>query len=187
MIFPVVRYEKNPGVITSYSIHYTKLYEAFCALIFGSGTSLVGIILQRNWSSYVYPWLQDSGNLTYVNSLFAKVTELCSPLVVWEMSAVKFPINSYEIYFLAMMFGCGAYIIGSMITYRKPYNLDRMLHRGAYSENGIEEKTGIWTWKNIYKKLVGIDKDYTTGDKVIAWSVFGYSIGLQFVIRNNFV
>jgi Na+/proline symporter len=155
---------------------------AFCALIFGSGTSLTGITLQRTWSSHVYPWLQESGNIKYVSSLFEGVNSIFSPYIVWEMNPVKFPVNSYEIYFLAMMFGVGAYIIGSLLTYRKPYNLDRMLHRGKYSNGESMENTSPWNWHNVYGKLIGIDDEYTTGDKVIAWSVFGYAVVFQFLI-----
>ena len=155
---------------------------AFCALIFGSGTSLAGLMLQRTWSSSVYPWLVETGNIKYVSAIFEKVSSTFSPYVVWEMSAVKFPINSYEIYFLAMMFGIGAYIIGSLITYRKPFNLDRMLHRKKYSNGESMETKSPWTRSNVYSKLIGIDDEYTTGDKIIAWSVFGYSVGVQFLI-----
>jgi hypothetical protein len=155
---------------------------AFCALIFGSGTSLGGLILQRTWSGHVYPWLLESGNIKYVNAIFNAVTSTFSPYIVWEMNPVKFPVNSYEIYFLAMMFGCGAYIIGSLLTYRKPYNLDRMLHRGKYSNGESRENITPWNWRNIYSKLIGIDDEYTTGDKIIAWSVFGYSVVYQFFI-----
>jgi Na+/proline symporter len=155
---------------------------AFCALIFGSGTSLSGLIMQRTWSGYIYPWLQKSGNLNYVNILFDAVTSTFSPYIVWEMNPVKFPINSYEIYFLSMMFGISAYVIGSLITYRKPFNLDRMLHRGKYSDGESQENTTSWTWRNIYAKLIGIDDEYTKSDKVIAWSVFGYSVIYQFLL-----
>ena len=155
---------------------------AFCALIFGSGTSLTGLIMQRNWSSSVYPWLIESGNVKYVDTVFEKVTSICSPYVVWEMSAVKFPINSYEIYFMAMMLGIGSYIIGSLATYRKPFNLDRMLHRGKYNNGESSEKKTPWTWRNVYGKLIGIDDEYTKGDKVIAWSVFFYAVVFQFFI-----
>jgi Na+/proline symporter len=155
---------------------------AFCALIFGSGTSLAGIILQQTWSAHVYPWLVDSGYVKYVSALFGGVSSLLSPYVVWEMNPVKFPINSYEIYFLAMLFGCGAYVIGSLLTYRKPYNLDRMLHRGKYSNGESLENTSPWTWRNVYGKLIGIDDEYTVGDKIIAWSVFAYSIVFRFLI-----
>lgn len=154
---------------------------AFCALIFGSGTSLFGLIMQRTWSSSVYPWLVSSGNIKIVSSVFAAVTKAFHPYIVWEMSAVKFPINSYEIYFMAMMLGIAGYVIGSLVTYRKPFNLDRMLHRGEYSDGESMEQSA-WTWANAYKKLIGIDDEYTTGDKVIAWSVFGYSVIFQFVI-----
>jgi Na+/proline symporter len=155
---------------------------AFCALIFGSGTSLTGLILQRTWSSHVYPWLLESGNIEYVSAVFNSVTTAFSPYIVWEMNPVKFPVNSYEIYFLAMMFGVGAYIIGSLLTYRKPFNLDRMLHRGKYNNGESRENTSPWTWSNVYSKLIGIGDEYTTGDKIIAWSVFGYSIVCQFLI-----
>jgi len=155
---------------------------AFCALIFGSGTSLMGILLQQNWSSRVYPWLLDSGNLKYVAGMFDSVNSLCSPIIVWEMNPVKFPINSFEIYFLAMMFGCGAYVIGSLVTLREPFSLDRMLHRGEYSDGESAENKTPWTWKTVWGKLVGIDDEYTTGDKIIAWSVFWFSIVFQFVI-----
>ena len=155
---------------------------AYCALIFGSGTSLAGLILQRTWSGHVYPWLVASGNVKYVSSFFDAVTSMFSPYIVWEMDAVKFPVNSYEIYFLAMMFGIAAYVIGSLLTYRKPFNLDRMLHRGKYNNGESLEQKSPWNWRNVYGRLIGIDEEYSRGDKVIAWSVFGYAVVFQFFI-----
>ncbi len=154
---------------------------AFCALIFGSGVSFVGLLLQRTWSSHVYPWLAETGNLKYISAAFNSVTSTFSPYIVWEMNPVKFPVNSYEIYFLAMMLGIGGYVIGSLITYRQPFNLDRLLHRGRYSDGESMVNKSAWTWQNIYGKLIGIDDEYTLGDKIIAWSVFSYSIVFQFL------
>jgi hypothetical protein len=57
-----------------------------------------------------------------------------------------------------------------------------MLHRGKYNDGESAENTSPWTWKNVYSKLIGIDDEYTTGDKVIAWSVFGYAVVFQFFI-----
>ena len=154
---------------------------AFCALVFGSGTSLAGLLCQRYWAKIIYPFLMETGYLNYVNSFFSLVTELCSPLVVWEVNPYKFPINSFEIYFLAMVFGCAAYVIGSLLTCRKPYDLDRMLHRGNFADEKARPPS-VWTWKNIYSKLIGITEEYTRGDRIIAWSVFFYSIVYQFLI-----
>ena len=160
---------------------------AFCALIFGSGTSLFGMIMQRTWAGHVYPWLYANGYEKYVNSIFEAVTSVCAPLIVWEMNPAKFPINSYEIYFCAMMFGCAAYLIGSLLTYRKPYNLDRLLHRGKYSEEDNVEQKKPWSWSNVYSKMIGITDEYTCFDRIIAWGVFFYSFVLQFLILFVFV
>ncbi len=172
----------GPIIVGGLYTRFGTTTGAFCALIFGSGTSFAGLILQRTWSSHVYPWLESSGNLKYVNMIFGAVTSVCSPYISWEMNPVKFPINSYEIYFIAMVAGVSTYIIGSFVTYRKPFNLDRMLHRGEFSDGESRENTSPWTWSNIYNKLIGIDDEYTTGDKVIAWSVFAYSVVFRFFI-----
>ncbi len=153
-------------------------FGAYCALIFGSGTSLTGLLLQRNWSATVYPWLEQAGLLPWVDTIFRKVTGLCEPYVIWEMNATKFPINSYEIYFLAMVFGIAAYVIGSWVSFRRPFDLNRMLHRAPDGRLSAS----CWSWRNAYEKLIGITPEYTFTDKIIAWSVFGYSIVYQFGI-----
>ena len=105
------------------------------------------------------------------------------------MDPVKFPINSYEILFLCLVFGVLAYVVGSLLTRRKPYNLERMLHRGKYSIDGARPvgKEGTrWTWRTAMGKLIGITPEFTRGDKIISWSVFlftfGYQIGLCFIV-----
>lgn len=52
----------------------------------------------------------------------------------------------------------------------------KLLHRGEYAdgeEQPIKEK---WTLRNAFSKIIGITPEYTRGDKVIAYSVFGYSV-----------
>ena len=38
------------------------------------------------------------------------------------------------------------------------------------------------TFRNAIRKLVGIDSQYTKGDKILAWSIFAYSFGWMFLI-----
>lgn len=165
---------------------YTKFGTtcgAWCALIFGSGFSLFGLICQQKWSDMIYPWLVNSEYADSVGQFLFIVSKPLHPYVVWEINPIKFPINSMEIYFMAMLIGIGAYVIGSLATYKEPFNLDRLFHRGKYSDSGIAEvKESPWTLKNLYEKLIGIDSEYTFGDKIISWSVFIWSIVFSFVV-----
>ncbi|MFI4910098.1 MAG: sodium:panthothenate symporter [Sedimentisphaeraceae bacterium JB056] len=155
---------------------------AFCALIFGSGTAAVAIFLQRGWATVVYPFLENHCWVESVGGFLAKVSGPLNPYIVWEINPVKCPINSVEFYFIAMFSGTLAYVMGSLLTYKKPYNLDRLLHRGVYNTDGIQEVKLAWTWKTMFGKLIGITGDYTRGDRVIAWAVFGYSIVYQIFV-----
>ena len=91
---------------------------AYCSLIFGSGTAIVGVILQYNWPNFIYPWLESHGFVEAVGQFLERVSGPFHPYVVWKMDAVKCPVNSYEFFFLAMLLGTLSYVIGSLVTYR---------------------------------------------------------------------
>lgn len=166
---------------------------AFSALACGSSVSVGGILFQRNWADYIYPFIEEMGWVESWDLFFRTVSGPFNPLIVWEMDAAKFPVNSVEIYFIAMIMGILGYVIGSLLTYKKPFNLDRMLHRGIYDLEGIKKAPEPWTIRSFWRKLIGITPEYTRGDKIIAWSVviysLGYTLGIMFfgvIIWNAF-
>jgi hypothetical protein len=148
---------------------------AFCSLGVGSGISISGLVLKHSWAKHVYPFIERMGWTNGLDHFLKMVTSPFDPYIVWKMNPVEFPINAYEIFFMAMIGGLVAYILGSLITYKKPYNLERMLHRGKYNIDGDEKTKSPWTWRNFFIKIIGITPEYTRGDRIIAWMVFGYS------------
>lgn len=159
---------------------FGNLTGAWCAILFGSGTSLIGLICQRNWVQTIYPFIESHGWVASFDTVLRSISAPLDPWVSWSMSPVKFPINSYEIYFISMLLSIGGYVIGSMITY-KPYDLDKLLHRGKYADQPAPPRME-WTFRNVFAKLIGITSEYTLGDKIIAYSVFIYSIGYHFIL-----
>ena len=179
----------GPVMIFGLYSRFGNTVGAYAALFVGSGLSVGGILLQRYWAQAVYPFIVRMGWAPAIGHFFDAVTSHFSPYVVWTMDPVKFPINSYEIPFICLVCGVLAYVVGSLLTHRKPYNLERMLHRGKYSIDGARPvgKEGTrWTWRTAMGKLIGITPEFTPGDKVISWSVFlftfGYQIGLCFIV-----
>lgn len=145
---------------------------AFTSLIAGMFFSLEAIFVKRNWADMVYPWLNDYGFVEPVGNFLATVSSPFNPYVVWEMNPVKFPVNSYEIFFLISLFTLFLYCLVSYFTMKEPFNLDRMLHRGKYNIDGKNKEALKFTLNNAFSKMLGITKEYTTGDKIIAYVFF---------------
>ncbi len=158
---------------------------AWGALVVGSGIPTAGLLCERNWPGLIYPWLARHHWVGPVGHFLTAVSRPFNPYIEWKMDAVKFPINSFEIYFLAMLFGVITYVVGSLVTLKTPFNLDRMLHRGIYSDEQTPKPVKQrLTLRRLIQMIVGIDHEYTLGDKIIAWSVVGwgliYGFGIMF-------
>ncbi|MBO4513679.1 MAG: hypothetical protein J5746_13025 [Victivallales bacterium] len=175
----------GPIMVFGLYTRFGNLVGAWCALIFGSGTAALGMFCQRTWAAYLYPMLERNGWLAPVEHFLVTVSSPFNPWIAWKIDPFKFPINSYEILFMSIAMGILSYIIGSLLTYR-PYNLDKLLHRGEYADDiSLQHERASFSIVGIIRRLVGITEEYSLGDKVIAWSVFLYSfvyqLGLAFV------
>ncbi len=154
---------------------------AFTALIGSTVLALGGILLQRNWADYVYPFLDQQGWVDNVGWMLETLSAPLNPYVVWTINPVKFPINSVEYSMIVMVSCIILYCVVSLLTCRKPFPLERMLHREKSDGTAPEIRKAKWTPRRILSALIGITPEYTTGDKVIALSVFLYSLVWMFL------
>ena len=158
---------------------------AYASILTGGIISGGGMLVQRNWPDHVYPFLDRMGMIPSLSKLLETVSGPFEPWILWRMSEVKFPVNSTEIMFIAMILSITVYCLVSFLTCRRPFNLERMLHRGKYADAGEVKHFEKPTFHNIFKKIFGITPEYTLGDKCIAWGTFiwgfGFSFGLFYI------
>jgi hypothetical protein len=141
----------------------------------------VSIAIDRNWADMIYPWLERKGWTESVGNVLEKISDPL-PWIQWEMNAQRCPINAYEFSFFISLLTLALYIIVSYATCKEPFNLDRMLHRGKYNLDGDKKETVKFSWKSIFKQILGINKEYSTGDKCIAWGFFIFTFIYQFFL-----
>jgi SSS family solute:Na+ symporter len=136
---------------------------AFTSMITGALLAAGGILLQKNWGS-VQPWLL---GFFPDGAAHAYLVE----------HAKKFPINGQWMNFIAMGTSMTLYIVVSLLTCKADFNMDRMLHRGAWAKEaggGAAELAarGRFQWS----KLVGVDGNFDRADKALSYSVFGWKM-----------
>lgn len=105
-------------------------------------------------------------------------------------SSDRCPLNGAWLAFIATLLAQAMFIIVSLCTYRRPYNLDRLLHRGRYSdgEKVVVDRKKIPVFKRIF---FGFDEEFTWQDKIISVSVacwvFGWGICFLVVTAWNII
>lgn len=97
-----------------------------------------------------------------------------SGILAQQLYPESFPLNGVQVHFLASVTAIVAYIVVSLLTCREDFDLDRMLHRGKYEK--LKELTGEEVeehkTRSLLLRMIGIDKDFSLGDKWIASSLF---------------
>jgi SSS family solute:Na+ symporter len=138
---------------------------AWVSLTTGSTIAVAGIFLDHFWAN-IQPHLL----YCYPNSAYL----LRHPL--------KFPINDQYVNAISMGTAIALYVVVSLITCKKEFNLDKMLHRGqwAVDSNGRPAPRPPKP-PRTFRDLLGIDEHFTRGDKIIAGVLFYYTM-MWFVI-----
>ena len=155
---------------------------AFASLISGMVIGGGGMLIKRNWADHIYPWLDKMQWAEPLGIFLERVSRPFNPYIEWHMTPIDFPVNSYEITFIAICVSMILYVVVSKLTCKEPFNLERMLHRGKYSVDGEVKTEMKWTLRNVFSKLIGITPAYSKSDRVIAHALFFYSIVYGFLI-----
>ena len=195
-------WEVGGGVVVVLGLYWSRgtTAGAYASIFAGGGTALAGIVLQRSWARTIVPYLESHGWTESVFHFLARVSKPLNPWVDWSCGLhggqrtleealqffhEKFPVNSIEISFLAMILALVFYVVVSLLTCREPYDLDRLLHRGKWAVGddaaAVAAKPRPF-WRRLLESFVNITPEYTLGDKIIAWSVFVYSIVYKFFL-----
>ena len=80
-----------------------------------------------------------------------------------------FPINGQWMLLIGSLISIALYVCVSVATggAKRPFNLDRMLHRGIYSVDPHEHEVKS-TVKNRWQEMLGMGSEFSTGDKILA-------------------
>jgi SSS family solute:Na+ symporter len=90
-----------------------------------------------------------------------------------------FFLNGTQISFFAALISVTVYATVSLITCRQPFNMERLLHRGKYArEDASPTALNKPPQQHLTRleKLIGLDADFTRGDRWLAGSVFWWTM-----------
>jgi len=136
---------------------------AWSGMLVGSILVTGGIVLQQCWTS-IHPSLVGIIHQGAIHDYLVR-------------HADKFPVNGQVFAFIATCTASIVYVVVSLLTCRKNYNMDRMLHRGQYATlAGIEASPSSAKRRFTWSSLIGFDREFTLGDKIISGSLFAWSM-----------
>jgi SSS family solute:Na+ symporter len=143
---------------------------AWSAFLTGSILSLGAIVLRMIYHSYGEYYVMH-------HTLLGGVIDL-GRFAVQKDNHYEFFLNGTYLGFYAGLITIAVYVIVSLLTCKEDFNLDRMLHRGQYA--AVKELVGdtavVPKRKIGLGRLIGIDSDFSLGDKWIAGCLFGWSM-----------
>lgn len=136
-----------------------KAAGAYGALITGGVLGLIGVFIKPIWEGFL--------NMT--QNIFPAFYASHTSIVDGVVEYAEFPLNGQYINFWTMISAILVYLLLSVCSKGKPYNLQKLLNRGEYaihdehSAKTYESKIGFW------QKICGITPEFSKGDRFFAY------------------
>ncbi len=159
---------------------------AWTSVMTGCIMSLCYIGMKQYWTDF-YAFLVNMGWLEGFTRVVESASRPLEPIIVWRVNPYKCFMNAYEFKLIVTLLALVLYVVVSKLTCKEPFNLDRMLHRGKYNVENLNQQEFVWSWRTVLNKLIFITPQYTFWDRFIARSIFFYSIVYRFIFTFVFV
>ncbi len=147
---------------------YIYMFMALTGAIFlaGAGSCIIGGLY----------WRRGTAAGAWTSMIVGSV--LAAAGILLQQLYPHFPLNGQILGLIATLAAIFAYVSVSLVTSRVPYNLERLLHRGPWNVDPIsgEPLPEVPAPPRTWKSLIGIDENFTRGDKVIAVGLFVWSM-----------
>jgi solute:Na+ symporter, SSS family len=91
----------------------------------------------------------------------------------------EFFINGQQFWGLAMLGSSLVYISVSLLNRQGDFNMDKMLHKGAYAIEGESKVVSELPSRGL--KMLGMGKEFTRGDKIIYIAAYGWTLAWTLV------
>jgi len=137
---------------------------AWAGMIAGSVLAVGGLVVQQVWQS-----------LDAVIISLVRGWGIARPMQAYLLAhAEKCPMNGQVIFFCAMLSSLIVYVTVSLLTCKEDFNMDRMLHRGQYAVEAPSPESARRKWN--WGAVIGFDREFTWGDKIISGSLFAWGM-----------
>jgi SSS family solute:Na+ symporter len=169
---------------------YIVLWWAVTGAIFtgGAGAAIIGgLYWRRGTTAGAWAGAITGSTLCVTailcSSFWPAVSRFLQPIVapLGMTLPAKFWFNGAVASFIAIATAATVYVVTSLLTSRRPFNLDRMLHRGAYAVepgHGQPIVTRTWRQRLHWRTLVNFDQNFSRVDKWTAGGIFWFSMAL---------
>ncbi|MFA5203981.1 MAG: sodium:proline symporter [Lentisphaeria bacterium] len=154
---------------------YVAIWFAVTQAVFtgGAGAAIIGGLYWKRGTT-VGAWVGFlTGSILSVGGIIVRI-------YYQEVLGREFFLNGMEIGFYASLVAVFSYVTVSLSTCRQPHDMDKLLHRGAYTvvtDTDMEEKTKVGWFNRVW----GIDEKFSRWDRWVTLGLFWWSI-LWFVV-----
>jgi len=132
----------------------------------GAGSAIVGGLY----------WKKGTTLAAWVAMIVGAVTAVAG--IVIKQKYPDFIFNGQHMFFFSMLLSVISYVVISLLTCKKDFNLEKMLHRGKYAIAGEHSAdTNSMISKNRFLVMLGVTTECTTSDKFLIYATFGWSFG----------
>ena len=161
--------------MVSLLFQHTQYIAMFCALtasvfVGGAGAVIIGGLY---WKRGTTPAAWAAMLTGMAASLTGIVIKQTHPDLLKQIHPAL-DLTGQEMSFVAIVLAVAVYVAVSLLGPRVVHNMDRLLHRGDYALTG--ESTATWQDARTVLEKLGFSRDFTGGDRIIAYLTLGWPL-----------